>query len=285
VKLSARPTFDGKADAKALYISAFASAQFSAVIAPSDEIIQKIEEKFGREETETFLRDYDIARSLEALTEREASYILKFRSLDAIRTRAASQGISGRHRLPQRGLWDQGIKDDDIEISDTETVKFSPKFKKPGQLELPIFSQQQHEIEFGEKALKVELEKPAAKPAPKPKKKVVKKAKPKAVKSDQGLQGRTQKIRMASTGWIGSAGRVVRNVDEAASLVSPIRKSAQELAYVILTDKSGLVQEIHKYSKGLKLWAPISCGEFEAHIFRIDGAPRAHHVCARYRPL
>ena len=100
VKLTARPTFDGKikagkeykligdaiaqggtiselrhlvdnAGAKAVNVSIFAAAQYSAVIAPSDETIQKIEEKFGREKTETFLRDYDIAGSLEALTERE----------------------------------------------------------------------------------------------------------------------------------------------------------------------------------------------------------------------
>lgn len=193
------------------------------------------------------------------------------------------QAVSDRQRRgskgAERGAGKGQIKDEDIEISDTEKVKFSPKFKKPGQLELPIFSQQQ-------------LEKPTKKPATKPKGKVVRKAKSKAVKTDQGLQGRTQKIRMATTGWIGSAGRVVRNVDEAASLASFIRKGAQELIYTIATAKNGLVHEIHKYSKGLKSSAPISCGKVEAQIFRIDGAScahytrtRVHYVCAHYRPV
>ena len=129
----------------------------------------------------------------------------------------------------------RGIKDSDLEISDIEKAKFSPK---------------QLGLQFGKKT---------------------------TVKPDKfGIQGRAQKVRMATTGWLGSAGKVVWDVDEAASLLAPIRKSAQEYLYTVGADQNGLIHESHKYSKGLKSAAPSSDGEVEAHIFRIDGAPCAH---------
>jgi hypothetical protein len=72
---------------------------------------------------------------------------------------------------------------------------------------------------------------------------------------------------MATTGWLGSSGRVVWDVDSAASLLAPIRKSAQELAFTTATDTNGLVHEFHKYSKGIKSAASISGDEVVAPIF------------------
>jgi len=273
VKLTARPTFDGKikagkeykliddaiaqggtiselrhfvdnAGTKAVNVSVSVAAQFSSVIPPSEGTIQRIKEKFGREETEKFLKDYSIAGALEALTEREASYLLKFRSLDAIRARAVAKGIQGVERLLQRSLWDQTITDEDTTLQTKEEAKFSPKFKKPGQMELPIFKGQQFELNFGEKGITVQHEKPKPKPAEPVAPKVPKKKK---VKRDlDNIQAHAQKTRMANTGWIGSNGKVVRNADEAASLPAPIRKSGQEQTYTIATDKNGLVHEILK---------------------------------------
>ena len=126
-------------------------------------------------------------------------------------------------------------------VETTTKAKFSPKFKKPGQLELPLKGQQ-FELDFGEKEIKVKHEKPAKAPAPK----MAKMPPPKVKRDLTGVQGGTQKTRMATTGWIGSRGKVVRNTDEAASLLAPIRKGAQGLTYPIATDENGLVLEIHK---------------------------------------
>ncbi len=46
-----------------------------------------------------------------------------------------------------------------------------------------------------------------------------------------------QRTRMVTTGYIRSAGNVVRNAGDAACLLSYIRKSAQELAYTITVEK------------------------------------------------
>ena len=125
-------------------------------------------------------------------------------------------------------------------------------------MELPIFKGQQFELDFGEKGIHVHYEKPGAEPAKPVAPKVPKKKK---VKRDPGnIQARAQKVRMVTTSWLGSSGRVVRDLDEAASLASIIRKSAQELAYVIITDKNGLILDIHKYSKGLQGLVPCLTG-------------------------
>lgn len=87
-------------------ISTFAAAQFSAKIAPRTETIQKIEEKFGRDGTEKFLREYSVAGTLEALTGRQALYLLSFGSLDTLRERATSEGIPRGRRILQEGTRD-----------------------------------------------------------------------------------------------------------------------------------------------------------------------------------
>jgi hypothetical protein len=62
-------------------------------IKPDAQIIKKIEDKHGRQQTEEFLRKYNIAGKLEALTNKEARYIARQPSLDGLRDRilAAAQ--------------------------------------------------------------------------------------------------------------------------------------------------------------------------------------------------
>jgi len=179
-----------------------------------------------------------------------------------------------KHRIKDRKKLKQEITDEDLEISDTEKAKFSPKFKKPGQMELPIFKGQQFEFDFGDKGITVKHEKPEAKPV------ASKATKPKAKKKPDkfDVQARAQKVRMATTGWLGSAGRVVRNLDEAASLLAPIRKSAQEQLYVVATDANGLVLEIHKYSKGIKSSAPFQGNEAVGRLLNTEGAKTAYFI-------
>ena len=77
---------------------------------------------------------------------------------------------------------------------------------------------------------------------------------------------------MVTTGWIGSSGKVVRNLDEAASLLAHIRKSAQEQIFLVTTDKNGLVLEVQRYSKGLVGSASLNPPEMVAHNMNIEGA-------------
>ncbi len=94
-------------------------------IAPRNSTIERIKEKFGREETERFLKEYDIAGNLEALTEREASYILKFGSLDTLRARATKEGFRGS------GEMDGGATEEN------EVDPDKPRFKRPSNNYVP----------------------------------------------------------------------------------------------------------------------------------------------------
>ena len=59
-----------------------------------------------------------------------------------------------------------------------------------------------------------------------------------------------ERVRMETTGSIAAAGHVVLSMDDAASLVAGIRKSAQEMVYAVAVAGDGTVLEIHRYSKG-----------------------------------
>jgi len=58
------------------------------------------------------------------------------------------------------------------------------------------------------------------------------------------------RTRMATTGKLRASGFMVGNVDDAASLLAPIRKARQENAYTITVDKDGNALEIHRLAKG-----------------------------------
>ena len=49
-----------------------------------ERLITKLEEKFGREKLERFLKEFNTAGRIEALTEREGRFILRQLSLDAL---------------------------------------------------------------------------------------------------------------------------------------------------------------------------------------------------------
>jgi len=116
LRLVARPEFDGKVQAGRKYIliddalgqggtmselrhfiennggevaavSALTSGIYGSKIKPDTQIIKKIEDKHGRQQTEKFLREHNIAGKLEALTQKEAHYIARQPSLDDLRDR------------------------------------------------------------------------------------------------------------------------------------------------------------------------------------------------------
>ena len=128
------------------------------------------------------------------------------------------------------------------EITDEDTTlqdaaQFSVKFKPPEQLSLPFGAKQPDVSEIKEAALST---------------------------------------RMVTTGSLSYAGNVVRDVTDAAALLAPIRKSAQELTYTIATDENGLVLEIHKYSKGVKSAASINPIELAGRLLSVEGVKTAY---------
>jgi len=86
-----------------------------------------------------------------------------------------------------------------------------------------------------------------------------------------GLQA-TRKTRMVTTGYIGHDGLVAKDTAHVASLLAHIRKSAQEYAYTVTTNKNGTILEIHKYSKGAKDSADINPIEIAGRTLNIPGA-------------
>jgi hypothetical protein len=82
----------------------------------------------------------------------------------------------------------------------------------------------------------------------------------------------TQRVRMVTTGHLAAAGNVVRNIDDAAALVAPIRKSAQELVFAITTGEDGTVLEVHRYSKGTASAAHLLPADVIGHVMNVPGA-------------
>lgn len=84
------------------------------------------------------------------------------------------------------------------------------------------------------------------------------------------------RVRMETTGSIAAAGNVVRDVGDAAALLAPIRKSAQEMAFTIAVAADGTVLEIHRYSRGSATGATLIPSDIMGRIFNTPGAARAY---------
>ncbi|HYA40484.1 MAG TPA: hypothetical protein VEF34_04240, partial [Syntrophobacteraceae bacterium] len=77
---------------KVVAVTGLAAGKYATRIPIRPETVKAIERKFGREQTEELLRDYDVAGKLEALTEREGRYILSYPSLDSLGIRIHDEG-------------------------------------------------------------------------------------------------------------------------------------------------------------------------------------------------
>jgi hypothetical protein len=82
----------------------------------------------------------------------------------------------------------------------------------------------------------------------------------------------SQRVRMVTTGNIKASNNYVKGPADAAALLSHIRKSAQENAYMITTDADGRVLEIHRYGKGVRTANAISPLELAGHAMNVKGA-------------
>ncbi len=75
---------------------------------------------------------------------------------------------------------------------------------------------------------------------------------------------RFARIGMRETGELRVPRRTVRNVSDAAQMLSGLSEAAQEEVYLLTADKAGKVLEVHKFSKG-------SSGKADAHINQLSG--------------
>jgi hypothetical protein len=80
-------------------VSSLSYARGSGKIFIYIEIIKTLIERFGRDELEKLLKEYDIAGKLEALTEREGKYLAKYKTLDTIRDRFAQERQAGSEQI------------------------------------------------------------------------------------------------------------------------------------------------------------------------------------------
>lgn len=87
-------------------------------------------------------------------------------------------------------------------------------------------------------------------------------------------KGRRSRVRMATTGYIAASGNIVRSPEDAAALLAPIRKSAQELIYGITTDENGVVLEIHEYAKGTARSVNYHTHELIGHVLTMPSAKK-----------
>jgi hypothetical protein len=75
-------------------------------LAVSPESVLEIERRFGRDKTQSILKEYNIAGTLEALTQGQAKQLLKFSSLNSLRNRIAKEGyprsLSSGRQTPER---------------------------------------------------------------------------------------------------------------------------------------------------------------------------------------
>lgn len=81
------------------------------MIAIKESAVNPLERRLDREETERFLRKYNISGNLEALTEGEARYVLSFSSIDALRARCLEEGYPGVLPEIQGPFQTSGVED------------------------------------------------------------------------------------------------------------------------------------------------------------------------------
>jgi len=96
-------------------------------------------------------------------------------------------------------------------------------------------------------------------------------------KPSEPLKGSTpelrQEVQMSDTGGtVRAASMVVRDMDEAASLLSKFRKAPQENLFFLTTDKNGKVLEVHHYAKGHKYGASVKVSESVGHVLNVPDA-------------
>ena len=72
---------------KVVAVAPLTYARGSGILGVQNSTIKNLNERFGKNELEKLLQEFNVSGKTEAITEREGRYLLKFRSLDSIRNR------------------------------------------------------------------------------------------------------------------------------------------------------------------------------------------------------
>lgn len=99
-----------------------------AKLSVRDTTVSKLKEKFGNAEIQAFLTEFQIAADPESLTEREARFILRQRSLDSLRDRIlaerqAPEDKSGKGTIRPSEVTDPDLLFQDDAINKTVNVQ------------------------------------------------------------------------------------------------------------------------------------------------------------------
>lgn len=115
-------------------VTTLATANNSTILPISKETLEQIERKFGRDEIEQFLEEYNIAGGIEALTESEAWFFDRWRSLDALRNKVAKGGFEGRYDGGEIGGYPEDFAEDRDRIQGIRSESVSSDRSKEGGL-------------------------------------------------------------------------------------------------------------------------------------------------------
>lgn len=80
---------------------------------------------------------------------------------------------------------------------------------------------------------------------------------------------------MQTTGNIRGQGHFVRSAQEVASLLAPLRKKAQEEAFLVITDRDGRLLEVERHTKGTKRASMVDPGQLAGRVFNTPGAKKS----------
>jgi hypothetical protein len=85
-----------------------------------------------------------------------------------------------------------------------------------------------------------------------------------------------QRVRVSTTGNIKASGEILTGVEDAAALLSFLRRSPQEFFYSIAVDNAGRILEVHKYTKGYKSGVTVSSTEVAGCILNVSDAKKVY---------
>lgn len=93
-------------------VTTLATGRDATTLPISDETLDQIERKFGKDELEQFLKEYNIAGGIESLTESEGRFLNRWDILDALRERILKGGFESRYDGGEIGGYPEDFAED-----------------------------------------------------------------------------------------------------------------------------------------------------------------------------
>lgn len=115
-----------------VHVSALTAGIFGNKISVNQQTIASLQEKFGHEQLQSFLREFNVAGRIEALTEKEGRFILRQVSLDSLRNRILKE--AQERNIPASAWEVQASVRGQVATSQDPSLNFARKSKSPGSL-------------------------------------------------------------------------------------------------------------------------------------------------------